>query len=119
ATLVLVIVAAAHVGLYLLLTQEARSELRAIEGRHSEAALRTAKRPDAPPQPGTPDYERWRAQVELHEDAKAWEIHERHVGLLRGGFLASFLAQVGITVWILLKLLAKQRRLSGSRRARD
>lgn len=111
ATLVLVIVAAAHAGLYLLLTADARGGLRTIEARHPLEALRTAQRPErGTPQPGTPAYTPWREGVELWNDAQAWNNHRRHVSLLRTGFLASFLVQVGITLWILMKVLGKQKK---------
>lgn len=118
ATLVLVIVGAAHAGLYLLLTQEARSGIRALEQEHTAAGMRSAERPEAPPQPGTPEYGRWRKALERYDASKAWNTHRKHVSLLGGGFLASFLVQVGITVWILLKLLAKQKRRPPTARSR-
>lgn len=114
AALVLVIVAAGHAGLYLLLTREARSGIRALEQVHTAEGLQGAQRPDAPPQPGTPEYGPWREALERYDAAKEWRTHRRHVALLRGGFLASFLVQVGITLWILLKLLSKQGRRTAS-----
>jgi hypothetical protein len=113
-----VIVAAGHAGLYLLLTREARSGIRALERVHTAERLQSAQRPDAPPQPGTPEYRPWREALERHDAANSWSTHRKHVALLRGGFLASFLVQVGITLWILLKLLSKHRRRSAARSSR-
>jgi len=108
---VLVIVAAAHGGLYLLLTSEARSGLRRLEARHGRVALEKARRPaHGAPKPGTPAYAAWRRAVERYDDAGVWRTHRRHVDLLRTGFLASFLVQVAITGWILMRLLGKQAR---------
>ena len=115
------IVAAAHAGLFLLLTHEARGAVRTLESEHGAKALASAERPDAAPTPGTPAYGTWLRDVERHDAAAAWQRHRKHVALLRNGFLASFLVQVGITLWILLKVLGKQKRRdagTGSRRAR-
>jgi len=109
ASLVLVIVAAAHAGLFLLLTHEARSARRMLESRHGESALRAATRPSDAPQPGTPAYATWRLDVERFDASEDWRRHGKHVALLRTGFLASFLVQVGITLWILFRLLGRQR----------
>ena len=116
AALVIVIVGAAHAGLYLLLTSDARSGMRALEARHSVSDMRRAKQPDSEaPKPGTPAYTPWRRAVELYDDAHAYGNHRRHVSLLHGGFLASFLVQVAITGWILLRLLGKQKRRAAGR----
>ncbi len=116
AALVIVIVAAAHAGLYLLLTSDARSGMRTLEARHGVTDMRRAKQPDSEaPKPGTPAYAPWRRAVELYDDAHAYSNHRRHVSLLHGGFLASFLVQVAITAWILMRLLGKQKRRAAGR----
>ena len=107
----LVIVAAAHAGLYLLLTHDARSAVRDLERDHGVAALQTAKRPEEAPQPGTPAYGPWRLKVERFDAAQAYSRDRRHIGLLRTGFLSSFFVQVVITLWILMRVLGKQKRL--------
>ncbi len=107
---VIAVVAVAHLGLYLLLTSDARSNLAQLEARHAASALRAAKPPEGSPAPGTDAYRPWRLSKELWVDAEAWRTDRRQVDLLRAGFTGSFLVQMAITFWILIRLLGSNRR---------
>lgn len=111
AILVVLILAGAHVVLYLLLTMGARAGLREIESEYTRAELEAAKLPDAAPEPGTPVYVTWSRSVALWDKAVEWRVHRRHVGLLRTGLLVSFLIQLAITLWVLFGLLRRAQRL--------
>ena len=110
ATWVLLVVGLAHGALYLLLTMEARAGINAIETLYSRSQLSGARRPDAAPVPGSPAYAQWRQTHDLWLKSEAYAKHRTHAGLLRTGLLASFLVQVAITGWILMRLLVKVRR---------
>ncbi len=110
ATGVIAVVALAHLGLFLLLTRDARASMQTIQARHAVSALEDARAPKGEPRPGTPEYKTWREAKALWVDAEAWRNDRRQVGLLRGGILGSFLVQVAITGWILVRLLGKLRR---------
>lgn len=114
AAVVLVLVGAAHVGLYLLLTRDARASMAEIESRHDVAALEGARPPEGEPAPGSPAYRPWREAKALWVDAQAWRTDKRQVTLLEGGVILSFVVQVAITAWVLLRLLGGVRH-----RARD
>jgi DNA-directed RNA polymerase subunit RPC12/RpoP len=107
---VVLILALAHVGLFLLLTMDARAGVAEIEGRHSRAALEAARPPGAAPEPGTAPYTAWSRALELHESAEAWRVHARQVTLLRTGLFLSFLILVGMTAWGVFSLLRRRPR---------
>ena len=115
AVTLLAVVGVAHLGLYLLLTRDARASVAAVEARHGRAALAAAEAPSGSPQPGAPDYRAWSEATALWVDAQAWEDDTRQVSLLRGGILGSFVLQVVITGWILLRLLGGIRRQARGR----
>ncbi len=110
AALVIGIVGLAHLGLYLLLTMDARSQRRSIEARYDASELRRAKQPDESPAPGTPAFKPWRRAHDLWVASEDYRRHRSHIGLLKQGFLFSFLVQLGITGWILIRVLGKRKK---------
>lgn len=109
ATLVLLVVGLAHGALYLLLTMEARAGIGEIEALYSRRELSGAPRPGEAPVPGTQAYAGWRREHDLWLKSEAWGKHRSHAALLRTGLLASFLVQVAMTGWILMRLLNRTR----------
>ena len=109
ATLVLLAVGLAHGALYLLLTMEARAGMSEIEALYSRQELSAAHRPSEAPVPGTPAYASWRREHDLWLKSEAYGKHRSHAALLRTGLLASFLVQVAMTGWILMRLLGRSR----------
>ncbi|MDF1701235.1 MAG: hypothetical protein P1V36_08765, partial [Planctomycetota bacterium] len=97
AGIVLALVGVAHLGMYLLLTRDARANMIAIESRHDVAALDGAKPPEGEAKPGSAAYRGWRASKALWVDAEAWRNDRRQVLLLKRGIAGSFLVQVAIT----------------------
>lgn len=110
AALVLALVAVAHLGLYMLLTRDARASIAGIEARHDARALEAARAPAGEAQPGSEEYKAWREAKARYVDAETWRSDKRQVALLRGGIIVSFVVQVAITGWILLRLLGSVRR---------
>ena len=110
ASVVLALVAVAHLGLYMLLTRDARASMATLEARHEAAELERAREPSGEALPGSPEYKAWREAKARWLDAETWRSDRRQVALLRGGILVSFVVQVAITVWILLRLLGSVRR---------
>ena len=109
ATLVLLAVGLAHGALYLVLTMEARAGMNEIEALYSHQELSRARRPAEAPVPGTPAYADWRREHDLWLKSEAYGKHRSHAALLRTGLLASFLVQVAMTGWILVRLLGRTR----------
>jgi hypothetical protein len=101
------ILAVAHIGLFLVLTMGARGGIREIQAEHPPSELAAAKRPAAAPEPGSPAFSGWSQSVELWESAEAWRVHRRHVMLLRTGLVLSFVILVGITAWGVFNLLRR------------
>ncbi|MDJ0522494.1 MAG: hypothetical protein QNJ90_10540 [Planctomycetota bacterium] len=95
-TLGLVVLAAGHLLLYVVLTADARSALADTTSRHEPAQLEAAKDPGHPPQPGTEAYSTWLRSYELWFAAKDYAVHGRHEGLVKGGMLLSFLVGLGL-----------------------
>ena len=87
-----------------------KANMAEIESRHDVAALEKARQPSGSPKPGTPEYKAWREAKARYIDAESWRNDRRQVTLLRGGILGSFVIQVAITVWVLLRLLGNVRR---------
>lgn len=110
AGIVLAVVAVGHLALYLLLTRDARAGIAAVESRHAPAALEAARPPTGEPQAGSPGYRAWRQAKALWVDAETWRSDRRQATLLRHGILGSFLVQLCITAWILVRLLGGVRR---------
>ncbi|MDA1195745.1 MAG: hypothetical protein O2894_11245 [Planctomycetota bacterium] len=102
--------ALAHVGLFYLLTREARAGLGAAEGRHLVSKLESATAPDGQPAPGTQEYSAWREANALWIDASAWRNDRRQIALMRGGTTASFVLQAAVTGWVLARVLGRRRR---------
>ncbi len=117
ATIVLVLVGVAHFGLYKLLTREARTSMADIESRHAVSALENARPPEGDPKPGTPEYRTWREAKALWVDAEAWRNDRRQASLLEKGILGSFIVQVAITIWVLLRLLGTVKRRARGRKS--
>lgn len=111
AGVVALVLAVAHVVLFLLLTMGARRGLAEIEAEYTRGELESATRPEATPEPGTPAYAPWSRSVTLWDKAEAWRVHRRHVGLLKTGIVVSFLILLGITAWALFGLLRRAQRL--------
>ena len=114
AGIVLAIVGVAHLGLYVLLTRDARKSMAEIEAKHDVAALERARAPAGESQPGSPDYKAWREAKQRWVDAESWRNDRRQVTLLKGGIIGSFVVQVAITGWILIRLLGNVRRRARS-----
>ena len=94
--LALVILAAGHLLLYVLLTGEARSALAAMEGQRSVAALEHARDPGPAPQPGGQAYSTWLRAYETWWASKDHALHSRHEGLVKTGMFLSFLIGLGL-----------------------
>ena len=110
AGIVVLILAVAHLGLFMLLTMDARAGMAEIEADYTRAELMAAKTPKAAPQPGTPAFGPWSRSVALWDKAEDYRVHARQVWLLRVALLASFLIQMGIIAWIMIGLLGRVRR---------
>lgn len=95
-TLGLVILAAGHLVLYLLLTADARSALAGMEREHDLAQLERVKDPGSPPQPGGEAYSAWLKAYETWWASKDFALHDRHESLVRTGMILSFLVGLGL-----------------------
>ena len=109
------LVAALHVGVYLILTSEARSGMREIESKHSARELADAKPPGAAPGVGTAAYGAWRAKEAAHQAAHVYGKHEAHHDLVRNGILVSFFVQTAFAAWVLARIASRV--AAASRRA--
>ncbi|MHC5011846.1 MAG: hypothetical protein ACYTG6_13025 [Planctomycetota bacterium] len=97
ASIVLGVLAAAHLGLFLLLTTGARQELDRIDARWTPSELEAAQLPGPRPSSGGSAMSRWNAAQALWEDAEARSRHQRHVRIVGYGLLVAFLVQVAVT----------------------
>jgi len=105
---VVLILALAHVGLYLLLTMDARAGMSEIGAVYPPSQIDAARRPGLTPEPGTPAFSEWSRSVALWDRAEAYRIHARQVMLLRTGLFVSFLVLLGVTAWALLGILRRR-----------
>lgn len=105
---VVLILALAHVGLFLLLTMDARAGMREIGAVYPRSEIDAARRPGVAPEPGTTAFSEWSRSVALWDKAAAYEVHARQVMLLRTGLLISFLVLLGVTGWALLGILRRR-----------
>jgi hypothetical protein len=92
----LVILAAGHLLLYVVLTADARSALASASEQHEPAQLVGAKDPGHPPQPGTEAYSTWLRSYELWFASKDYAVHGRHETLVKTGMILSFLIGLGL-----------------------
>jgi hypothetical protein len=107
--LVLVVIAAAHAGLFVLLTVGARGDIDEIENRRGVEALEQASKPGPRPA-GAEDLPDWLHRHDLWEDRREWQERGRLVSMLGYGLLVSFLAQAGVTAVLLRRSLHKRYR---------
>ena len=98
AGLVILVIGAAHLGLFLLLTAGARSSIEEIEARYGKEALDEAVEPGARPG-SSAEVSTWNRVQSLWE-AKGRRAHSlKFVNLMRLALLGSFLVQaVGLCV---------------------
>ena len=92
----LVILAAGHLLLYVVLTADARSALASANEQHEPAQLANAQDPGHPPQPGTEAYSTWLRSYELWFASKDYAVHGRHETLVKTGMILSFLIGLGL-----------------------
>ncbi len=90
------VIGAAHLGLFLLLTASARSELDALTERYGRAALDGAEDPGARPRAGI-EGPAWLRKQAVWEAARKGAKRQQYVSLLGYGLLGSFLVQAGVT----------------------
>lgn len=108
AAFVVFILASAHVGLYMLLTMDARAGIEDIRAVYSRSDLEDARRPGITPEPGTSAFTAWSRSVALWDKAEAYRVHARQVMLLRTGLFVSFLVLLGVTGWALFGILTRR-----------
>lgn len=114
------VIGAAHLGLFLLLTAGARSELAALTQRYGRERLDAAEDPGARPREGSegPAYLRRQA---VWEAAATRTKRLEYVSLLGYGLLGSFVVQAAVTGVLLYRSLHGRahagRRPSASSRA--
>ena len=116
ALLVLSAIAAAHLGLFLVLTASARSEVAAIEQLHAPDALEAAKDPGTRPAGSPREVARWHQRQSQWEDARTYRSPREFIGMLGYGLLGSFLVQAGVLAVLLHRSAVKRR--DAARRAR-
>lgn len=92
----LLVLAAGHLLLYVVLTADARAGIASATEHHELAQLASAKDPGHPPQPGTEAYSSWLRSYELWFAAKDYAVHGRHETLVKGGMIVSFLVGLGL-----------------------
>ena len=115
--LVALAVAGLHGGVYLILTAEARHEMAAIEATHPAEKLRQPGTLADPPPVGSKAYAQWREREALHQAAHVYGRHRAHHDIIRNGLLASFLAQLGVAAWVLVRVASRMGRPSREARA--
>lgn len=106
------VIGAAHLGLFLLLTASARNELGAVTERYGQAALDTAEAPGPRPREGM-EGPAWLRKQALWEAAETRTKRHEYVSLLGYGLLGSFLVQAGVTGVLLYRSTHGRARVSG------
>ena len=91
-----VVIGAAHLGLFLLLTASARNELVAISERYGRSALSAAEDPGPRPRAGS-EGPAWLRRQAVWEAARIRTKRQQYVSLLGYGLLGSFLVQAAVT----------------------
>jgi hypothetical protein len=105
------------VGLYLLLTVDARSSLREIRAAYSEAELDAARDPGPAPPVGTPEYTSWARARTTWEKARDARHHAGHRDTLAYGIFASWLGQAAFVGYLLSRTARRRLRPAGPGRA--
>ena len=96
--LVVGVIGIAHLGLFLLLTMSARTDIREIQERYDAADLEAALDPGSRPRNADAAQGRdWLARQRLWEASTKIEKRRQYVGLLGYGLLGSFLVQAMVT----------------------
>ena len=96
ALLVVVVIGAAHLGLFLLLTASARNDLSALDERYGRAALDAVDEPGPRPREGA-EGPAWLRKQAVWEAARTRTKRQQYVSLLGYGLLGSFLVQAAVT----------------------
>jgi hypothetical protein len=104
-----VVLASAHLGLFLLLTTEARSEQSRLEARYGRDRLLDAQDPGSQPTDAE-GHRPWARARDLWEGAEAWRRHGLHRRAVRTGLVVSFLVWTGV-IGILAARAGHRRRL--------
>ena len=118
ALLVVVVIGAAHLGLFLLLTASARNELDAIRERYGQTALEEAEDPGPQPREGT-EGPAWLRKQAVWEAARNRAKRQEYVSLLGYGLLGSFLVQAGVTGVLLYRSSHGRRAVRGRSRVSE
>lgn len=93
-----------------MLTLDAHTSISRIERQYEPAELENVKRPGDPPQPGTTAYVDWLDANDRWVKSKDYAQQVRQCTLLGVGLTFSFIIQVAITAWVVLRLARRMRR---------
>ena len=110
ATLVLLVLALAHYGLYRLVSASARAEIAATESRQGAKVRGEPKPPGDPPPASSAAYAGWLEAKERYDDQRAYREHESHRAWVARGLGLAYLVQVVITAFALFRIASAQER---------
>ena len=110
ALIVLIVLAVAHYGIYLLVSAGARSEVAAIEARQGGRIPARVEAPGDPPPASSPAYAGWLEQKERYDDVRAWREHEGHRAWVARGLGLAYLVQVVIMGFALARVASSMKR---------
>lgn len=92
-----------HLGLALVLTRDARSDVQQVEARWTPRELEQAGRPGPAPAEVGPEYTAWSRARDLHEDAQRLAERRNTVQWLHTALGISFAVQAGAVLWRALR----------------
>lgn len=103
ALLAFVVLGAAYVGVYALLTAEAHRERDALTRLHGDA-IETYEAPRFEVSPEDPAaYRAYLVERDRWTDRQRYEAHGQRIALMLSGMLFAFLAQTAVTTWLAVK----------------
>ena len=114
--IVLGVLALAHVGLFLLLTVDARTELQKTRAAYSEAELASAKDPGPSPSAESPDYPGWTRARVLWESSRNERSNAGQRDVLGYVLAASWAAQAAFVAFLMLRTARRRQVRPGSPR---
>ena len=104
--LVLIVIAVAHIGAYMLLTAGARKEVRNLEAEFGRHELVVATDPGVQPIDAT-KLRAWSKQQSRWEARETWLARSEMVSVMGFALLASFILQAGFILLMSYKALAR------------